>query len=103
MSGSWHNPKPLRPEATNGIFSLHEPEMVVKGLNAIERQRESDGSANDTRLRPSGVAPRELDLVLKGSYAEKLTGGRGTAPKSDPDSYNPDRVAKIIKSYLSGE
>lgn len=97
--GSHWNPKPLRPAAVNPLFKMEEGEVVVKGLNPMQRQRLADGSPI-TRTSPSALRPADPELILrpellKGSLVEKFA-SRPELPKQDPED-----PLTIVKSYMN--
>lgn len=97
MSGTYWNPKPMRPQSDNPLFVMVESELVVKGLSPMQRQRLADGTPM-TVSGPTALRPADPTLVLKGSLVEKLEeGGKG---KHDEVVQDPVDPLGVIKSFL---
>ena len=101
---TWWSPKPLRGVShTNSLFQLVEPETVVKGLSAIERQRKEDGT-HITRHPPSALRPPDAvlslkdDLINKGSMVARF---ENKFPKNSTPRQDPAEPLGVIKSYLA--
>ena len=89
------NPKPLRPNSDNPIFSMEEEGApVVKHLNPMQQQRREDGSPytrhGASSLRPPGPQLRldDLDKISKARKEEKVE-------EEELD------VDEVIKSFLT--
>jgi len=89
---SYYAPKPLRPEATNPLFTMNDSYTVVKSfMTPIQRQRSLDGSPITTTPR-TALRPEGERIYLGGDHITKSV-SCDEKPQPDPD--------EVMKSYLA--
>lgn len=99
---NWWNPKPLRPQADNSLFTLYEQPTVFKGVSPMQRQRQADGTpptvSGLTALRPADPTLVVKSDLVKGSMVAKIEekNPRYGVPKRDPVE-----PLGVIKSYMA--
>ena len=99
---TWWNPKPLRPQADNTLFTFHEQPTVVRGLSPMQRQRLADGTpptvSGPTALRPADPALNIRPSLVKSSMVEKI---EEENPRYGVPRRDPVEPLGVIKSYMA--